>query len=165
MRIGIFRLTAAAIGLVAVILLFAFVFWTFHALFASFQDPIGTLFPTPSPAASPVSLSLTQSDAGRRISVPAGSTLHLALQDQFPFPGSSLVWSANSSDPNVLALTSESMPSPAPGAGDLPYVATFQARSPGTAILKAHGATTCEAMPKPACPDQGFSITITVLKA
>lgn len=150
----LFRLLAAAFALVII----AVVFFVALGSLPSLSIPV---FPTnPSPSPSPVIL--TQADASRSISLVSGTHILLQLQDQFPVPGSSLVWVASSSSPAVLALLSQSSPSPAPGLGNAPYIATFVARSPGATTIVAHGATTCEAMAKSACPDRDFTITITV---
>jgi hypothetical protein len=112
--------------------------------------------------AGPQVVELGLDQAGQTVQVRVGDHLRMKLQDQFPVPGSSLVWRVSSSPAGILALESESGPSPQQGlrAGD--YTAEFVARSAGQAMLTAHGATTCEAMAKPSCPDREFSITVTV---
>jgi hypothetical protein len=136
------------VGLVGVIILFAVV--------VSSSSP-STSYP-PSGL-----VKLTAADFGHSDLIPVGSTVQVTLQDQFPVPGSSLVWNVTSSNPAVLSLRSQSSPSFAPAGGNLPYTASFLARSPGTATLLANAATTCEAMAKSSCPDQNYTITIKVV--
>jgi hypothetical protein len=140
-----FRLVVAAFALIFIITVFALVF-------SSLQGVL-------SPANH---LTLTQSDAGHTFRVSSGTSVQLSLKDSFPVPGSSLVWSVASSDPSVLHLDSASSISVQPGRGDVPYTSTFSTHSPGLVTLSAHGATTCEALAKSACPDQDFSIAIVV---
>lgn len=87
--------------------------------------------------------------------------MRVTLEDQFLVPGSSLTWRVTSSPSGVLALETESEPSPQQGLRGS-YRAEFVARSAGQAVLTAHGATTCEVMAKPSCPDREFQITVTV---
>lgn len=105
---------------------------------------------------------LGPNDAGRTVQVRVGDEINVTLQDQFPVPGSSLVWRVTGSPESVLAPESETVPSPAPAEGDVSYSALFAARAAGTAVLTAHGATTCEAMAKQSCPDREFTIAVTV---
>jgi hypothetical protein len=101
-------------------------------------------------------------DAGRTVHVHVGDVIEVTLEDQFPVPGSSLVWRVTDSPESVLAPESETVPTPAPAAGDVPYSARFAARAAGEAVLTAHGATSCEAMAKQSCPDREFTITVEV---
>jgi predicted secreted protein len=112
--------------------------------------------------AAPRVVELGLDQAGQSVQVRVGDHVRVKLQDQFPVPGSSLVWQVSTSPTGVLALEAESGPSPqqALRAGD--YTAEFVARSQGHAVLTAHGATSCEAMAKQACPDREFTITVTV---
>ena len=142
MVVTFFRFITASLVLVIIIVGCAFVIWNFQAK------------PT---------LVLHETDATKTFALPAGSKVEINLTDHFPIPGSSLVWSVISSDSTTLSPLSESSPAPLPGAVTAPYRATFLARSRGLGILAAHGATTCESMPKAFCPDQSFTITILVL--
>ena len=112
------------------------------------------------PSVTVVDLGLDQ--AGQTVQVRVGDEVRITLQDQFPVPGSSLVWRVTSSAPRVLSLASESRPSPAPGLGNRDYVAVFATEEAGQATLDAHGTTECEAMMKSACPDRDFTITVVV---
>jgi hypothetical protein len=112
--------------------------------------------------ASPQVVELGLNQAGHSVQVRVGDHVKVTLEDQFPVPGSSLVWRVTSSPSGVLALEAESGPSPQPGLRSSNYTAKFAARSAGQAVLTAHGATTCEAMAKQSCPDREFQITVTV---
>ena len=81
--------------------------------------------------------------------------------DKRPVPGSSLVWTASSTDPGVLELTS-SEHAPAAPARDSLYSALFVADRRGTVKIHAAGATTCEAMLKSACPDRSADVVVNV---
>ena len=107
-----------------------------------------------------VDLGLDQ--AGQTVQVRVGDHVRLTLQDQFPVPGSSLVWRVSSSPGSILTLESESGPSPQQGLRAADYRAEFVATTQGQAVLTAHGATSCEAMAKQACPDREFNITVMV---
>jgi hypothetical protein len=100
--------------------------------------------------------------AGQTVQVRVGDQVRMTLQDQFPVPGSSLVWRVSSSPDGILTLESESGPSPRQGLRASDYRAEFLARSRGQAVLTALGATTCEAMAKQACPDRELTITVNV---
>jgi predicted secreted protein len=121
-----------------------------------------------SAAVAPAShtVDLGEKDAGTTIQVRAGDTLRVQLVETFPVPGSSLVWDVTSTDPAVLAVTKTGRTGP-PQAGPGPgrtdtYTASFNAVAAGQSTLDAHGATTCEAMMKQACPDRNFTITVVV---
>jgi predicted secreted protein len=118
---------------------------------------------TPAPAAGTTIL-LHQSDAGKTFSVRGGDTVRIALDDNYPVPGSSLVWNVASSPASVLQLgtvTRSPQVRSGPGRTDT-YTAEFRAMTAGQAVLAAKGATTCEAMAKTSCPDQQFTITVVV---
>jgi predicted secreted protein len=118
---------------------------------------------TPAPAGGATIL-LHLSDAGKTFNVHGGDTVRIVLDDNYPVPGSSLVWNVSSSPASVLELgtvTRSKQVSSGPGRTDT-YTAEFHAVSAGQAVLDAKGATTCEAMAKPACPDQHFTITVVV---
>jgi hypothetical protein len=93
-----------------------------------------------------------------------GDTVRVTLQDDYPVPGSSVIWNVASSNQAVLTpgpvLRSTPMPS-GPGQHDT-YTGDFSATAPGQAILDLHGTTTCEAMTKQNCPDRDFKITVVV---
>jgi hypothetical protein len=153
MRISLFRLLTGALALVVIIAIW---FLALHG-FSSLNIHLNPFAP------SPTALVLKQTDANHNFSISAGSTVQVQLYDQFPVPGSATIWSVTSSNSSVLSLVSEVVPSPLPAAGPALYSATFMASSPGVSVLNAHGATTCEAMLKTACPDQDFIITILVV--
>jgi hypothetical protein len=113
-------------------------------------------------AAAGATIDLGKGQAGQTVRAKVGDTLRVKLDDQFPVPGSSLVWTVRSSDATVLLVQTETVPSPRPGLGSVRYEADFLAAAGGTAVLNARGATTCEAMAKPSCPDQTFTITVIV---
>jgi len=115
----------------------------------------------PGPAAPRV-VELGLDQAGQSVPVRVGDHVRVKLQDQFPVPGSSLVWRVSSSPAGVLTLQAESGPSAQQGLRAADYTAEFVARSQGHAVLTAHGATSCEAMAKQACPDREFTITVNV---
>jgi hypothetical protein len=127
-------------------------------LFLALMAACGT---APGPAAPQV-VEVGLSQAGQVVQVRVGDHIQVTLQDQFPVPGSSLVWRVSGAPAGVLALESESSPSPRQGLGTRAYTAEFVARSSGQAVLSAHGGTTCEAMAKQSCPDREFTITVTV---
>jgi hypothetical protein len=90
--------------------------------------------------------------------------VRITLEDDYPVPGSSVVWNVTSSNEAVLApgAVSRSTPVPSgPGKHDT-YTGDFSAKAPGQAVLDAHGTTTCEAMVKRSCPDRDFKITVIV---
>jgi hypothetical protein len=96
--------------------------------------------------------------------VRVGDTVRVTLQDDYPVPGSSVIWNVASSNEAVLTpgVTSRSTPVPSgPGKHDT-YTGAFSAKVPGQAVLDAHGTTTCEAMTKQNCPDRDFKITVVV---
>jgi hypothetical protein len=113
-------------------------------------------------SAAAVMIELGQEQAGQTVHARVGDLVRVKLYEQFPVPGSSLVWTVSSSDPSVLAVQSETAPTPRPALGTATYEADFTAAAGGTAVLNAHGATTCEAMAKQSCPDQTFTITVVV---
>ena len=119
------------------------------------------------PPAAPASGSMVvvgQADAGRTVQVKVGDTVRVTLQDDYPVPGSSVIWNVVSSSEAVLApgVTVRSTPVPSgPGKHDT-YTGDFTAKAPGQSVLDAHGITTCEAMTKQNCPDREFKITVVV---
>jgi hypothetical protein len=117
------------------------------------------------PANAATTIVLKQTDAGKTFNVHGGDTVRLVLVDTYPVPGSSLVWTVAASPAVVLKAGTENR-SPqvrdaGPGRTDT-FTAEFLAVSAGQATLDAKGATTCEAMAKPGCPDQDFTITVVV---
>jgi FtsP/CotA-like multicopper oxidase with cupredoxin domain len=103
-----------------------------------------------------------QAQAGQTVQAHVGDTVRVRLTDQFPVPGSSVVWDVSSSSPSVLVLNATVSPSPRPMHGEATYSADFAAQAAGQAQLLAHAATSCEAMPKLNCPDQRFTITVVI---
>jgi hypothetical protein len=109
-------------------------------------------------------ITLGESDAGRTVQAKVGDTLRVTLQDDYPVPGSSLVWDVASLDPSVLQPGTVTRPprvQSGTGAHDT-YSADFRAIAAGQAVLDAHGTTSCEAMAKRNCPDRDFKITVVV---
>jgi hypothetical protein len=104
------------------------------------------------------------SDAGKTFNVHGGDTVRIVLDDNYPVPGSSLVWTVTGTPTSVLEpgpWTRSKQVSSGPGRTDT-YTADFHVISAGQAVLDAKGATTCEAMAKSSCPDQHFTITVVV---
>jgi hypothetical protein len=117
----------------------------------------------PGPAGG-TTIVLHQTDAGKTFNVRGGDTVRIVLDDMYPVPGSSLVWTVASSPATVLqpgSTTRSPQVRNGPGRTDT-YTADFRAISAGQAVLDAKGATTCEAMAKSSCPDQHFTITVIV---
>ena len=115
-------------------------------------------------AAGANTIVLHQSDAGKTFNVRGGDTVRIVLDDTYPVPGSSLVWTVASSPATILqpgATSRSPQVRNGPGRTDT-YTADFRAVSAGQALLDAKGATTCEAMAKSSCPDQHFTITVVV---
>jgi hypothetical protein len=138
------RTTPARLGLLGL----------FLALAAACGSAIGPV--------SPQVFELGLNQAGQAVQVRVGDHVRVTLEDQFPVPGSSLVWRVTGSPAGILGLETESGPSPQPGLRSSHYSAEFAARAAGQAVLTAHGATTCEAMAKQSCPDREFQIRVTV---
>lgn len=115
--------------------------------------------------AAATTIVLHQTDAGKTFNVRGGDTVRVVLDDTYPVPGSSLVWSVASSPAAILqpgaVSRSPQVRTSGPGRTDT-YTAEFRAISAGQAVLDAKGATTCEAMAKTGCPDQHFTITVVV---
>jgi hypothetical protein len=109
---------------------------------------------------------LHQTDGGKTFNVRGGDTVRVELIDTYPVPGSSLVWNVSGSPANILkAGTVGRSPQVRNGPGRTDdYTANFLAVGAGLAVLDANGATTCEAMAKPNCPDQHFTITVVVTR-
>ena len=110
---------------------------------------------------------LHETDAGKTFNVHGGDTVRVVLVDKYPVPGSSLVWTVLASPTGVLKAgawsRSPQVRDSGPGRTDT-YTADFSAVGAGQGKLDAKGATSCEAMAKPACPDQAFSVTIVVTR-
>jgi hypothetical protein len=103
-------------------------------------------------------------DAGQTVTVHVGDSVVVVLQDDFPVPGSALVWNATSLDTTVLepgSSTRSPREKSGPGAHDT-YTATFHAMGAGQSVLDVHGTTSCEAMAKTNCPDRDFTVTVVV---
>jgi predicted secreted protein len=118
----------------------------------------------PAPAGG-TTIVLHQTDAGKTFNVRGGDTVRIVLDDNYPVPGSSLVWTVASSPVTILqpGATTRSPQVRTTGAGRTDtYTADFRAISAGQAVLDAKGASTCEAMAKSSCPDQHFTITVVV---
>jgi predicted secreted protein len=117
----------------------------------------------PAPAAG-TTIVLHQTDAGKTFNVRGGDTVRIVLDDNYPVPGSSLVWNVAGTPATVLqagTVTRSPQVKNGPGRTDT-YTAEFRAITAGQAVLDAKGATTCEAMAKSNCPDQHFTITVIV---
>ncbi len=119
----------------------------------------------PAPA-SGTTILLHDSDAGKTFNARGGDTVRVILADNYPVPGSSLVWNVASSPASILqagTVTRSPQVRSGPGRTDT-YTAEFRALTAGQAVLDAEGATTCEAMAKTNCPDQHFTITVVVTR-
>jgi hypothetical protein len=118
-------------------------------------------------AVSPTTVVLKETDAGKTFNIHGGSTVRVVLTDNYPVPGSSLVWTVAASPTAVLKAGAENRTAQVrtggPGRTDT-YTADFLAVGAGQAVLDAKGATTCEAMAKSGCPDQHFTITVVVTR-
>ena len=116
--------------------------------------------PAPAP---PQTVLVGQAQAGTTVQARIGDTVRVKLVESFPVPGSSLVWDVSTSDPGVLKLSRVSRdPVVRPRVGNVNYTADFVAAQGGHATLMARGSTTCEAMAKPGCPNQDFTVTVIV---
>ncbi len=117
-------------------------------------------------ASTPVAhstLIVGEADAGKTVQARVGDTVRVQLQEDFPVPGSSLVWDVSSSAPSVVNAGKVTRdPAVRPGVGHVAYTADFTAVAAGQAQLIARGSTTCEAMPKPGCPNRDFTIMVVV---
>jgi predicted secreted protein len=116
-------------------------------------------------ASSPgTTVDLGEKDSGQAAHVRVGDTVRVTLEEDFPVPGSALVWNVTSSDAAVLqpgAATRSPQVRSGPGGHDT-YTAEFRVLKAGQAVLVAHGTTSCEAMQKQFCPDREFNITVMV---
>ena len=111
----------------------------------------------------PSELTLHGQDSGRTVAVHPGDTVKLDLLDTYPVPGSSVIWTADTSDASVLARLSSSRETPAGIAhSQAHYTAVFKALKQGTATVWMTGAARCEAMNPAACPQPSGSITVTI---
>jgi hypothetical protein len=120
---------------------------------------------TPAPAAGKT-IVLAQTDAGKTFDVHGGDTVRIVLSDNYPVPGSSLVWNVAGTPASILqpgTVTRSPQVRNGPGRADT-YTAEFHAMTAGQGVLDAKGTTTCEAMAKSNCPDQHFTITIVVTR-
>jgi predicted secreted protein len=118
---------------------------------------------SPTPAASSTVV-LGLADAGRTVQVKVGDTVRVTLEEDFPVPGSALVWNVTSLDASVLkpGLVTRSPRVQSGLGGHDTYTADFRAGAAGQTTLDAHGTTSCEAMAKQNCPDRDFKITVVV---
>ena len=115
------------------------------------------------PAATPQTIETGQDQAGSTIQARVGDTVRIKLVEKFPVPGSSLVWDVSSSAPEVLKRDKVTRdPAERPRVGEVAYTADFKAVAAGQANLIASGSATCEAMAKPGCPNQDFTIVVKV---
>ena len=104
-----------------------------------------------------------EADAGKTLHARVGDTVVVKLQEDFPLPGSSLVWDVSSTTPSVLKPGSVTRdPAERPRIGHVSYTAVFTAKGAGRAQLLARGSTTCEAMAKPGCPNRDFTVVVEV---
>ena len=114
-------------------------------------------------AAPGAHLTLHEQDSGHTFAVRVGDTVNVDLLDSFPVPGSSVVWTADTSNAVVLTRLSTTREKAAGIANSQAhYVAIFKALRSGTASLQMIGAAQCEAMNPAFCPAHTGSITITV---
>jgi predicted secreted protein len=114
--------------------------------------------------ASGTTVVLHETDAGKTFNLHGGDTVRIVLDDAYPVPGSSLVWTVAGSPASVLqagAATRSPQVRNGPGRTDK-YTAEFRAVAAGQGLLDAQGTTSCEAMAKASCPDKHFTITVIV---
>ena len=111
--------------------------------------------------APPPPLKLNEANFGRSVNATRGPEIDVVLIDRRPVPGSSLIWTARTADPAILAFVREQRTAAAPGR-DGTYMAVFMAKALGTTRILIAGATTCEAMPKVSCPDRSAQIGVRV---
>ena len=132
------------------------------ALLGFFSVLLAACGAAPRPADGAV-ITVTLGEARTTVQARVGDTVRVVLDEAFPVPGSSLVWSVASSDASILSPGPTSgQPSPAPNVKKFTYRADFSASAAGQALLLAHGVTSCEAMAKSSCPDKDFQVTVTV---
>jgi hypothetical protein len=110
--------------------------------------------PAPAPAAR--HLVLGEPDAGRVITVHRGDTVELVLFEPRDASGSSNRWTAASSAPSVVRLTSTDRHGPSSGSY---YIADFTAERSGSARLTASPSITCPAG-RPACGPLAFPVVV-----
>lgn len=114
-------------------------------------------------AAPAAQLTLHEQDFGHTFPVRVGDTVNVDLLDTFPVPGSSVVWTGDTSDTTVLSRLSTTREKPAAIANtEAHYLAIFKALKRGTATIQLVGAAQCEAMNPAFCPAHTGAITITV---
>jgi predicted secreted protein len=114
-------------------------------------------------AASAAQLTLHQQDFGHQYAVHVGDTVKVDLLDTFGVPGSSTVWSADTSDASVLSRITTTRETPSSMMGSQAhYVATFKAQKAGVATIEMVGTARCEAMNPAFCPQPRGTIAITV---
>lgn len=114
-------------------------------------------------AAPAAQLTLHQQDSGHQYTVHVGDTVKVDLLDTFGVPGSSTVWSADTSDASVLSRINTTRETPPSFMGSQAhYFATFKAQKAGVASVKMVGTARCEAMNPAFCPQPHGTITITV---
>lgn len=128
-------------------------------MFAAFASACGGV----SAPSTHHTFNLGAQDAGHTVQVQVGDNLVVTLEDNYPVPGSSLVWNVSSPDAMLGAGPATRSPQvrSGPGAHDT-YTAVFRAMASGQGVLEAHGATSCEAMVKTSCPDRDFTITVVI---
>ncbi len=86
------------------------------------------------------------------------------MLDTFGVPGSSTVWSADTSDAFVLSRINTTRDTPPSMMGSQAhYVATFKAQKAGVASITMVGTARCEAMDPAFCPQPQGTIKITVV--
>jgi hypothetical protein len=108
-------------------------------------------------------IAVGEDQAGKTITAGVGDTVRVQLTEEFPFPGSSLVWDVASSRPTILKLETVTRdPAERPRQGTVAYTADFAATGSGSADLIARGSRTCEAMTGPSCQNTNFTITVDI---
>lgn len=108
-------------------------------------------------------VSVHEVDFGRSISIQVGDTLKVDLMDRFFVPGSSIIWTADSSNADVLERTSVTRENPpAIMNAQAHYIAVFKAIGKGEATIVATGATSCEAMNPAYCQQHAGTISVAV---
>jgi hypothetical protein len=108
-------------------------------------------------------VTVNEQDFGHSISIHVGDTVKVDLLDKFYVPGSSVIWSADTSNANVLQRISTSRQTPPVIMNaQAHYVAVFKAIARGTATIQATGAASCEAMNPAFCPQQSGTISVAI---
>jgi hypothetical protein len=110
----------------------------------------------PAPASTARHLVLDEQDTGRTLTVHRGDTVELVLFEPRDAAGASDPWTATSSEPSVLRLTSTDRHGPSTGSY---YIADFVAERSGAARLAASRSIGCT-IAEPPCRPLTFSVVV-----